>query len=75
MDSAVLHAEALRLSPVERALLADALLGSLDEESSREVEVAWGQIADARLADCLREGTETLDGPTLLSELRRRYAP
>jgi GNAT superfamily N-acetyltransferase len=40
-----LEHEALRSPPGQRALLADALLGSLDDEAAREVEVAW--VAEA----------------------------
>ena len=31
----------MRLPAGQRALLADALLGSLDDEAAREVETAW----------------------------------
>jgi putative addiction module component (TIGR02574 family) len=73
MDQAVLAREALRLPPGERALLADALLGSLDDEAAREVEAAWVRVAEERLA-AYRRGEETaLDGPQVLEELRSRY--
>ena len=41
MDQLILEREAMRLPPKDRALLADALLGSLDDEAVREVEAAW----------------------------------
>lgn len=73
MDQAMLEREALRLPPGERALLADALLGSLDDEASREVEAAWMRVAEERLT-AFKRGEETaLDGPRVLEDLRARY--
>jgi len=48
MDQAILEREALKLPPHERALLADALLGSLDDEVVREAESACAHEADDR---------------------------
>ncbi len=46
---AALEAEALKLSPEDRVLLADHVLASLREQD--EVEVAWGAEIDRRLAE------------------------
>ncbi|MBI5333855.1 MAG: addiction module protein [Burkholderiales bacterium] len=46
---AALEEEALKLSPEERALLADHLLASLGPP--REVEAAWAEEAERRLAE------------------------
>ena len=46
---AALEEEALNLSPEERALLADHLLASLGPP--REVEAAWAEEAERRLAE------------------------
>lgn len=46
---AILEAEALKLSPEDRVLLADHVLASLHEQS--EVEQAWGAEVDRRLAE------------------------
>jgi putative addiction module component (TIGR02574 family) len=73
MDQAILEREALRLPAHERALLADALLGSLDDEAAREVESAWAQEAEGRLAAYHRGEITTLEGPAVLRELRGRY--
>jgi len=73
MDQAILAREALRLPAHERALLADALLGSLDDEAVRQVELAWGQAAEARLVAYRRGEVTALDGPSVLRELRGRY--
>lgn len=72
MDQVILQREALRLPAHERALLADALLGSLDDEATREVESAWAEEAEARLAAYHRGEIAALEGPAVLRELRRR---
>jgi hypothetical protein len=72
MDQAILEREALRLPTHQRALLADSLLGSLDDEAARQVEAAWAQEAEARLAAFRRGETDALDGPAVLDELRNR---
>jgi len=74
MDQAILEREALRLPSHERALLADALLGSLDDEAVRQVESAWGQEAEARLAAYHRGEVTALEGAAVLRELRGRHA-
>ncbi len=74
MDQAILEREAMRLPAHERALLADALLGSLDDEAARQVESAWAQEAEARLAAYHRGEIAALEGPAVLRELRDRCA-
>lgn len=74
MDEAILERQALSLPAHERALLADALLGSLDDEAQREIETAWTQEAEARHTAYLRGEVAALDGPTVFRELRSRYA-
>lgn len=46
---AALEAEALKLSPEDRVLLADHVLGSL--RAQNEVEQAWGAEVDRRLVE------------------------
>ena len=46
---ATLEAEALKLAPEERVLLADHLLASLGGDAA--VEQAWAEEAERRLAD------------------------
>ena len=48
-ELAVLEAEALKLSPEDRVLLADHVLASLRQQD--EVEEAWGVEVDRRLAE------------------------
>lgn len=73
MDQATLEWEALRLPAKDRALLADALLGSLDDEADRGHEAAWLQESESRLAAYERGEIEALDGPQVLAELRAKY--
>ena len=73
MDQAILEKEALHLPVHERALLANALLDSLDDEAVQQVESAWAREAEARHEAYLRGEIAAVDGPTVLRELRERY--
>jgi len=73
MDEMILEREAMRLPPRERALLADALLGSLDDEATREIQAAWAKEAVDRLEAFHRGEITAVDGPEALRELRARY--
>lgn len=73
MDEMILEREAMRLPPRARALLADALLGSLDDEAAREIQAAWAREAGDRLEAFHRGEIVALDGPEVLRELRARY--
>ena len=57
MQLATLEAEALKLSPEDRVLLADHVLASLRDRD--EVEEAWGAEVDRRLAE-VEAGTVSL---------------
>lgn len=73
MDMVILEREAMRLKPKDRALLADALLESLDDEAAREVEKAW-TLEVASRSEAYRSGLiAAVDGPAVLRELRSRY--
>ena len=74
MDQALLEKEALRLPASERALLADALLASLDNEASQKIEAAWADLAEKRL-EAFKRGEEcALEGPAVLANLRSKFA-
>lgn len=62
---------AKRLPPEERARLAESLLESLEQEGIAEVELAWQQEIEARVAAYRRGEEETIAGETVLAELRR----
>ncbi len=72
MDQAILEHEALQLPPGQRALLADTLLGSLDDEAAHGVEMAWVAEAEARMEAYQRGEVAALHGPMVLRELRDR---
>ena len=73
MDHAVLEREALKLPAHERALLADALLGSLDDEAVRQAEAACAREAEDRFQAYVRGEVKALDGPAVFQQLRERH--
>ena len=72
MDQVILEREALKLPPHERALLADALLGSLDDEAARKAEAACANEAEDRFEAYERGELKAASGPTVIEELRKR---
>jgi hypothetical protein len=73
VDEKILEREALRLPVRDRALLADALLESLDEDATRNVQLAWAAEAEDRIEAYRRADLSAVDGPSTLKELRSRY--
>ena len=73
MDEMILEKEALRLPPRERALLADSLLSSLDEDVTRQIEADWVGEADNRLEAHQKGEIPAVDGPTVLKSIRGQY--
>jgi putative addiction module component (TIGR02574 family) len=63
--------QAKRLLPEERARLAESLLESLQQEGIVEIEAAWEQEIQARVAAYQRGEVELIDGETVLAELRQ----
>ena len=53
----------VRLPPRERALLADSLLPSLDDEATRRIEAEWVSEADERLKAHRKGEIPAVDGP------------
>ncbi len=74
MDQAVLEREALKLPAHERALLADALLGSLDDEAMRKAEKACAREAEDRYAAYERGAIQATNGPAVFQKLRQKHA-
>jgi putative addiction module component (TIGR02574 family) len=69
--------EILTAAPVSHAgsqgQLADQLLASLDGEDQKEIDAAWGEEAERRIQE-IREGkVETIDGESVMKELRSRF--
>ena len=72
MDPVILETEALSLSPLERARLADKLLNSLSISNSDPVLESWVQLAEQRMIAYERGDSSALDGPVYLAEVRSR---
>jgi len=65
--------EALSLPLEERAMLADALLRSMNAPDSEDVNRRWAEVARRRL-DELRKGTvRAVSGDEIFDRIRSRY--
>jgi hypothetical protein len=73
MDAKILEREAMRLPGRDRALLADAQLQSLDDDVTRNVQLAWVAEAEDRIEAYRRGDLSSVDGASSLKELRSRY--
>lgn len=73
MDQAILEREAMKLSLADRALLADALLSSLDDAASHEVQSEWSRLAEERYANYNAGKLPSCDGPEVIRTLRERH--
>ena len=63
---------ALSLSPGARAMLADHLLESLDDEAQKRIDAMWAEEAERR-AQAIDEGrAKLIPGDEVLAELRAR---
>jgi len=71
MDVATIERQALSLTVAERALLADRLLQTLDQEDPERME-RWGREADRRLEAYERGEIAAIDGPEAVAAIRRR---
>ena len=74
MDQAILEREARKLPAHERALLADALLGSLDDESMHKAGKACAREAEDRHEAYVRGEVEATKGPPIFQKLRQKHA-
>jgi putative addiction module component (TIGR02574 family) len=66
--------QALKLSPTERADVAEQLLASLDEALDSDVEKAWQEEIQRRLQQVERGEVELIDSDTVMAELRKKHA-
>ena len=65
--------DAMQLEPQGRALVAEALLESLDLDADVEVSEAWRKEVRRR-CDAIDQGTvELIPGDQVLAEFRRKY--
>ena len=63
---------AMSLPPGARAMLAEHLLESLDATNQSDIDTAWDEEADRRWQEIQNGTAETVDGESVLSELRSR---
>lgn len=66
-----LAAKGAALTPEDRSRLIDLLLVSLHEGPLTEVEAAWDEEVERRLAAHDRGEAQSIDGETVLAEARR----
>ncbi len=64
----VLEGEAMKLTPGERAALAQRLLASLDEDS--EIEEAWAVEVERRIADVESGAVQVIPMDEALAQVR-----
>ena len=64
---------ALSRSPVEREILADHLLASLDTPDQKEIDAAWAEEAERRMREIDEGKVELIDGELVMEELRARF--
>ena len=62
---------ATALSPEERAQLAEVMLGSLQEGTSAEVDAAWDQELQSRIAAYERGESKLVSAKDVFDEARR----
>ncbi|NJN22429.1 MAG: addiction module protein [Leptolyngbya sp. RL_3_1] len=74
MDSVLLQAAALKLSPFERAQLIDALWQSLDPVGQTATDQAWLAESKDRLHAFQQGEIEAINGVTALAALKDQLA-
>ena len=65
--------QARRLSPNERARLAEVLLESLRDDTLREIETAWQREIEERVAAYDRGESKTFSAEDVFAEAKRIY--
>lgn len=66
--------QALKLSPTERAEVAEKLIVSLDEVPDTDVEQAWQEEIQRRIQQIDCGEVELIDSDTVMAELRKKHA-
>jgi hypothetical protein len=72
MESDLITVEALKLSPYERAQIAEALMQSLQDEAQAARDAAWSVWAEEQATLALNGQLPSQDGPAFLAKLRRQ---
>lgn len=63
----------LTLPLVERAMLAEHLLASLDGPNQERIDAAWAEEAERRMRELDEGKVEAIDGELVMQRLRSRY--
>ena len=72
-NAAEIIAEAIELSPENRALIAETLLESLDFEEDFPLSQEWKEEIRRRCAEIDGGETPLLDGDEVMAELREKF--
>lgn len=72
MEAVFIEKEALRLSDIERAVLADRLLESLFRTSA-DLEEEWIHEAESRMLGFREKRIAAISGPEAMSDSRREF--
>ena len=64
----------MKLSAHDRALLADALVRSLDSEAMQKNEAAWAREAESRYRAYKSGKLKAVDGSAAMKQIRARVA-
>ena len=67
-------ADALKLEPSARALIAESLLESLDAEIDADLSQEWASEIERRCQEIDNGTVALLDGDTVMAELRAKYS-
>ena len=70
MESVLIEKEAMKLPIVERALLVDRLLQTLDAEKELSIK-AWTEVTEKRLEKFRAGEMEAFDGQAVIESLRK----
>ncbi len=70
MESVLIEKEAMKLPLVERALLVDRLLQTLDAEKDLSIK-AWTEVTEKRLEKFRAGEMEAYDGQAVIESLRK----
>ena len=73
MTKEQLYAEAMALDVREREALAEELLLTVDDGTREEVDAAWAEEIERRIAEYERGEVKAIPGDQVLRELRARH--
>lgn len=70
MESVLIEKEAMKLPLIERALLVDRLLQTLDAEKDLSIK-AWAEVTEKRLEKFRAGEMEAFDGQAVIDSIRK----